>query len=108
MADIKMALAMDIADRYHCTILRERCQDCDAPLIKFPGQNVALCPMRIVKNEFAQQVRSALVTALKKEAEQANLSSEVQHGNITIRHVGNETWIETKKSVWEPRDGEAA
>lgn len=105
--DIKMALAMDIADQYHCTILHERCPDEDAPLVRFPGQKVAFCPMHIVKNEFAQQVRSALVAALKREAEEANLSSEIQHGNITIRHVGNETWIETKKSIWEPR-GKAA
>lgn len=101
--DIKMGLAMDIADQYHCTILRDRCPDDDAPLIKFPGQNIALCPMRIVKNELAQQLRSALVAALKKEAEEASLQSEHTIGDVTVRHVGNETFIETKKSVWEPR-----
>lgn len=101
--DIKMGLAMDIAEQYHCTILRDRCPDDDVPLIKFPGQNKALCPMRVVKNELAQQFRLALVAALKKEAEEANLSSQRQNGNITIRHIGNECWLDTKKSVWEPR-----
>ena len=101
--DIKMELVMDVAAQYHCTILRDLCPECGTPLVKFPGQVIALCIMRIIKNEYAQQDRAVLVKAMERAGTLAFMSSTQTHGNVTIRHIGNQAFVEVKESVWEPR-----
>ena len=101
--DIKREIVLELALEYHCAILTERCPKDDHPLVKFANDPRPMCILEIKKNELATADRSKLIVALEKEATIAALSSIVTVRGITIRHVGNEIFIDTKKSVWEPR-----
>lgn len=101
--DIKREIVLELALEYHCVVLKERCSKDDHPLVKFADDPRPMCVLEIKKNEQAMQDRSKLIAALEKEAEEAFLCSEKTDGNLTIRHVGNETFVEIKKSVWEPK-----